>query len=227
MNKYFQVTNPYNGQIISEFISDLSIMNKYDNILFVRTPSTGSWLDSLLIDNNNVIRILYNTGKTYNKNEIHKSLIIIDQNELKNTLNKFNKKFDLICIDTFHEYEHSKHDFELLSLFLSDSGILVSHDCFPKYKSWATSKFNRGNWCGQTYLAFVEFAYNNPNFYYGVLNTDTGIGIISKIEIDILKNNLNKEKQNTLLFLHKTNNDNMYEYFCENSQEIINSIDLS
>lgn len=44
--------------------------------------------------------------------------------------------------------------------------------------------YTRGNWSGETYIAFVEIAYKNPNLFFGLLNTDTGIGIISKTKLD-------------------------------------------
>jgi hypothetical protein len=37
-----------------------------------------------------------------------------------------------------------------------------------------------GGWCGVTYYCFVEFALNNPDYFYGIINRDFGLGIISK-----------------------------------------------
>jgi len=97
-------------------------------------------------------------------------------------------------MDTYHEFLSSKRDFKLLSSFLTETGIMISHDCFPLNKTHAAPKFKKGAWCGETYVAFIDFAHSNPSFFYGILKIDTGIGIISKLEIESLKNNFNKEK---------------------------------
>ncbi len=151
----------------------------------------------------------------------------IHSNELEKTLKSLNKKFDLICIDSFHEYNESKRDFELITSLLNDNGIIICHDCYPINKEKCLPKYSIGEWSGETYVALVELAYNNPNYYYGILNIDTGIGIISKKEFELLKNNLNTEKQKELLYLHQNNNKMTYDYFIENSKEIINIIDLN
>jgi len=54
--------------------------------------------------------------------------------------------------------------------------------------------------------------------FYTVLNIDTGIGIMSKKQMDFLSNTLDKSKQEHLLYLHKNST--------ENSKDIINSISL-
>ncbi len=262
MEEYLKIKNFDVGEIISLIIKDLYNTKKYNDILFIRTSTTGQWLDKILLEDKNIIRILYYTDITKgyyeniekekkrikNKNRIrNKNKIInknknknkkqieriefykakIHSNELEKTINSLNKKFDLICIDSFHEYKESKRDFELITLLLNDNGKIICHDCYPLNKYTSSPNFILGNWSGETYIALVELAYNNPNYYYGILNIDTGIGIISKKEFELLKNNLNRDKQKELLSLHKNNNENIYDYFIENSKEIINMIDLN
>lgn len=222
MEKYITIDKYLNGDIIKMIILDLHRKYNFTNILFVRTHTTGAWMDDLMIDKE-VSRIIYYVDKTKKNNSYNKSSISIDSADLETTLMSMGKKYDLIAIDPFHEYYESKRDLNLLSSFLTDSGILISHDCYPKSKEMAYPHFNEGGWCGETYIAFVEFAYNNPNIFYAVLNTDTGIGIISKSYFEPLKNNLNIEKQKKLLFLHKESDD-AYTYFSENSDTIINAI---
>jgi len=221
MNKYLTQKKYGNGDIISILVNDLYKEYKYNNILFIRTSSTGMFLDKLLL-NNKVTRILYKVEKVETQFTSHKSTKIINSNELENTLQLLNKNYDLICIDSFHEYDVCKRDFEVISKFLTETGIILSHDCYPINKNMCTPIYKFGNWCGETYLAFAEFAYNNPEMYYGVLNVDTGIGIISKLKILFLTNTLDRNKQEQLLLLHKNNSD-VYEYFSNNSKDIINS----
>ena len=224
ISKYF-TKKIYNfGDIISELVTDLYKINNYNNILFIRTCTTGAWLDDILLDTN-VTRILYYTDKIDKIMTSHKSTTIIHSDKFEATLKSLNKSFDLICIDTWHEHKLSLRDFTIISALLNENGILISHDCYPWNEKVANPKYIRGNWCGETYMAFVDFAYSNNNYYYGILNIDTGIGIISKKEFDFLSNKLDKTKQQHLLNLYKYNNFNdYYKYFNENSKDIINAI---
>ena len=81
-------------------------------------------------------------------------------------------------------------------------------------------------WNGETYIAFIEFAYHNPDLFYGLLKIDTGIGIISKLQLDLLRNQFNKDKQQELLMCREAGGD-PYTYFCENSKDIMNIIDFN
>ena len=92
-------------------------------------------------------------------------------------------------------------------------------------KEIANPYFNEASQCDETYVSFVEIAYENPNLFYCTLNIDTGIGIISKVRKESLNNNLNKEKQERMLLLHRNHDNSLYDYFLENSKDIINSID--
>ena len=130
MNKYFSNKNPNNGEIITKLFIDLYKQNQYENILFIRTNTTGGWQDDILESTDKIIRILYDTKKT-DKISCHKSTIIIDSNDLENTIKNLDKKFDIICLDPFHEYDNSIRDLIFASNFLTDDGILLCHDCFP------------------------------------------------------------------------------------------------
>lgn len=226
----YKITNYSNGEIISKFINDFVNTYNCENILFVRTSTTGEWLENLLVDKKNVDRLLYYTNNTMKKNvkniKCNKFTKKINLLELENFLHKLNKKFDLICIDPCHEYNISKMNFDLLYSFLSDVGTLISHDCFPSTEKLANPNFQIGNWCGETYVAFVEFANNNPMLYYSILNIDTGIGIISKLNINYLKNCLDLHKQEIFLSMYKNKNKDYYKYFCDNSKDLTNEINL-
>ena len=225
MDHFFMKMSYNNGDIITDVI--LYMYNKYNykykNILFVRTPTTGNWLDKLLIDNTNITRVLYETNKI-KKYTFHPSTQIVDYEQLPQILALMNKQFDLICIDTFHEYTNSKNDFQLMSSFLSSNGIMICHDCFPSNKNMAHPLYKSGDWCGETYAAFIDFAYRNPHFFYTLLKIDTGIGIISKIPLEMLKNNFDRQKQEIFLSYKTNNNEQLYDYFVENCEDMMNII---
>jgi len=213
-----------NGQIISNLFLDFyNSRNKLD-ILFVRTPTTGGWLDDLCIDDETIIRILYDTKKVVDFN-YHKSTIVIESDDLLKVINNIGKKFDIICLDPFHEYLESIRDISLLVPLLKEDGILLCHDCFSINNSFS-QKFEYVAWSGVTFKTFIRYAYNNPELYYGILNIDTGIGIISRKKYDILKNSLNKEMMEKFFLLYKNNINESFHFLKENSEEIINIIHL-
>ena len=222
LNNYF-TENPNIGEVIKKLCIDLYNKNTQQNILFIRTPSTGGWCDDILVEEINATRILYKTRRKLFR-DYHTSTIIIEQSEIETSLASLNKTFDLICMDTFHEYNESTRDLQILSSYLSDNGILISHDCSPIEKSHASPFFTEGWWSGITYGCFIEFAYNNPQWFYSVLDIDTGIGILSKKKLDDLKQNFNRDKQEIFIKMMKAQNENTYDYYKENGKELINLI---
>jgi len=196
----------------------------FNNILFVRHMTGGEFLDKLFLDKINITRILYETNNP-NQPKRHKGPnTLIQHSELKNTLEKINKKFDLICLDPFHEYCESSSDLSLLTSFLTDEGILICHDCGgDSNKDLYTSHFQTGGWCGVTYCCFVEFASNNPDYYYGIIKRDFGLGIISKQNMKFVKK-INNEKQKKFVDIFKKNLDEAFDFFTTHGNEIINLI---
>lgn len=229
-NSFFTNSKYNNGDIIKKLIVSLQKEYSFKDILLIRTYTTGAWLDHIFNDvkNINVTRLLYHVETQAKTNVFNRSTIVVTSENLSDALISLNKQFDLICVDPFHEYKESKRDFNILASLLSRDGILLSHDCFPFNKTVCLPKYTDGNWCGETYIAYVEFANKNPNLFYGILNIDTGIGIISKNPIDCLSNNLNKEKQEELLSMFNSGIEYLiyYDYFCNNSKDIINAISI-
>lgn len=180
------------------------------NILIVNTPKTGEFLDEMFLDKKPV-RICYDPK---------------DFNFLTNMLPRILVKFDLICVDPYHEYKQSIDTFRLLIPLLRENGILISHDCCPPNFECSSPIYKTGEWCGVTYSAFIEIAYNYPEWYYTIINTDYGLGIISKKEIDFVKMIINNEKQKIFLDLFIENKyEEAYNYFKTNSSDIINLIE--
>ena len=107
--------------------------NKYHftNILFVRHQTGGYFLDNLFVDNPNIKKLLYNSHDNRQQKTEPSTFTVIEHHELKNSLDTYNLKYDLICLDPFHEYDSTKNDIELLVTYLSDTGVMVVHDCLP------------------------------------------------------------------------------------------------
>jgi len=218
-------TRVQKGEVVSKMIEDLHKEKRFKNILFIRTPTTGAWMDTIFKKQTaNVTRLMYTAGAMTANSYMKRLYTVIGHSDFESHIRGLGVQFDLICIDPFHEYAESASDFSVLPLFLTDDGIIISHDCHPPKKEWATSQFKSGGWCGVTYVAFVEFAYNNPNWFYIILNNDTGIGMMSKKPMASLKNTFNRELQKQLIDMFKAGDDTTYDFFCANSKELINAI---
>jgi hypothetical protein len=184
----------------------------FKNILIVNTKTTGSFLDKMCLDKT-PIRIKYNSN---NLDELVKKL---------NGLSDKPERFDLILLDPYHEYNHSMVALRMLTALLDETGILISHDCYPPNFNLTSPVCTKGAWCGVTYAAFIENAYDNPNFYYAVINNDYGLGILSKLEIVFVKKIMENEKQTQFLEMFKQNDyENAYNYLKQYSNEIINLV---
>jgi hypothetical protein len=185
--------------------------NKYNfkKILIVNTPTTGDFLNIMFVEER-TSRI------KYTQNNFDKFIQIIQN---------LNEKFDLVCVDPYHEYKESINTFKLLTPLLNDNGILISHDCCPPNLKTASYLLKEGEWRGVTYAGFIELSYDNPEYFYTVINKDYGLGIMSKKEIQFTKKIIDKENQKIFLDIFKQNKyDEAYDYFIKHSAKIINLI---
>jgi hypothetical protein len=226
-DSYFTNKKPRNGEIISMLTKDICKKNSCSNVLFIRTPTTGGWLESLkLAPELSITRILYQTGIKYRSPS--NATIEMSQKEYveyMHTLRDENKRFDLICIDPFHEYDTSYRDFNLCLSILSDNGIILCHDCAPPILNMTSPHFIQGSWSGVTYIAFIMLAYENDGYSWRILDTDTGIGILKKGDSQYLKQDLDKEKQKQLKTLFENEQyDESYNFFRNNGEELIGLI---
>lgn len=181
------------GSVITSIIHHVLDTLTADSVkvLFVRTPTTGQWLDLIERHSTIIERILYVPPDNVIPFEHTKDLRCQRSDTrycltLEATLDFFTEKrqckdrFDLICIDGCHDFATSSRDFQQCASLLKESGILLSHDCSPVSHSLYSPTFQPGGWCGSTFIAFVHLVHQNPDSFYAVLDIDTGIGIFSK-----------------------------------------------
>lgn len=76
----------------------------------------------------------------------------------------FRKKFDLIFIDGLHTAEQVKKDFVNATMYLSEGGFIVLHDCNPlkEEHTIVPRPTERGHWNGSCYkFAAAFWGYKN------------------------------------------------------------------
>jgi hypothetical protein len=102
----------------------------------------------------------------------------------------------VIFIDGLHTFEQTLQDCYNSLNYLAQGGVIILHDCNPpsdasstpaqsipeaekKWKSKNTSGWT-DEWCGDTWKTIPFLIKNNPELNVSVLNTDYGLGIVSK-----------------------------------------------
>ena len=94
-------------------------------------------------------------------------------------------KFDVIFIDGLHLAEQVDLDIKNALDYIKDDGFIVLHDCNPPTEWHAREDYDyknspaQGYWNGTTWKAFLKSRFN-PNLNSCCIDTDWGVGILSK-----------------------------------------------
>jgi hypothetical protein len=94
-------------------------------------------------------------------------------------------QFDVIFIDGLHTAEQADRDIANSLEILTEGGFIIVHDCNPPTEWHAREEFHFGrspagkHWNGTTWKAFLKWR-KNKDVYSCCVNTDWGVGIISK-----------------------------------------------
>ena len=126
---------------------------------------------------------------------------------------KTNKKiYDIVFIDGLHLDDQVIRDVENSLKFLSDGGMIVMHDCYPKRERHQTDvQPEHGAWTGTVWKAFAKLRISRPDLYMECVNTDHGVGLVKR------------GSQETLNFKPKKLN---YKFFRKHKIEILNLISV-
>lgn len=97
---------------------------------------------------------------------------------------------DVIFVDGLHTYQQSLADIKNALKYLNKGGVIIVHDCIPKNEAAAhpdmkiaqkTPGFT-GGWMGDVWKSIVWLRSNCKDLNVFVLDTDCGLGIITKGE---------------------------------------------
>ncbi|MFP9114206.1 class I SAM-dependent methyltransferase [Flavobacterium sp. RHBU_3] len=105
----------------------------------------------------------------------------LSANEILNN----NIKFDVIFIDGLHLADQVDRDIINALQYIKDDGFIVLHDCNPPTEFHARERYGyyftpaNGFWNGTTWKAFLKWRFN-PTVYSCCVDTDWGVGILSK-----------------------------------------------
>jgi hypothetical protein len=152
--------------------------------LEISTPNTGQTFSELLDEVPDAHRLVYmcpsdaDDGRTYTyrteamtSHQVTSAILVANRNS---------PCYDIIFVDPFHTYACSSIDLSGAFALLRPGGIMVVHDCNPEVASIASPELTPGNWCGVTYMAFIDFTLCREGLSFYTVDTDFGCGVIYK-----------------------------------------------
>lgn len=164
-----------------EIIGLLARRHEFTRYLELCTPTTGceyARLDRQILTA--PCRLMYNCPADFEDGlGIDFRSETFDYSPCLAEMHRQNLRYDIILIESFHEYDFSYRDLKIAFDLLEADGIIVAHDCLPPTAAMATPHFIPGCWCGVSYKAYLDFVLALRLDYYTV-DTDYGCGIISK-----------------------------------------------
>jgi hypothetical protein len=107
----------------------------------------------------------------------------LDIAECLREVNMRGRSYDIVLVDSWHEYATSRRDLvEALGL-IAEGGTIVVHDCLADREEQARPIFTQGDWRGVTYKAYLDFVLAQPTVEYRTVDIDCGCGIIRKRDL--------------------------------------------
>ena len=87
-------------------------------------------------------------------------------------------KYDIIFIDGLHHNDQVLKDIENSLNHLSNTGIIVCHDCLPTTEHMQERNDHGGVWLGDVWKAIAELRVERIDLDIKVIDTDLGCGLI-------------------------------------------------
>lgn len=171
-----------NGAVFVRLCHHICETQPVRNVLFIRSVITGHFFDTILLPEPiRVERICHRPERFRSMNFPHIPHIEDDPSVRLEGWIEDGRRFDLICVDPFHAFKDSLSYLRWGVRLLSDNGLILCHDCAPPSVTLATPHYRGGEWCGETYAAFIRTAHENPEMPSGVIDHDYGIGCLGTI----------------------------------------------
>lgn len=197
----------------------------YSSYFEICTPTTGLTYSS--VDKEQFprrVRVMYlRPDKFSDGDQIDFSVEHENGEELYEKLMRSGEKFDVVFVDPYHTYTESLRDLVYGLHLVKPNGIVLVHDCFPPNEFSASPSFISGEWCGLTFVAFLDIVLFNPEFQYFTINSDYGCGVIYKAgqvsQFPLASKNSELIRQWRMLGLEEK-----YQFFEKHYQELLNLI---
>jgi hypothetical protein len=105
----------------------------------------------------------------------------LDIGECLKTISQEGRSFDIVLVDSWHEFEPSWRDLVEAFRLIRADGMLVVHDCLPPRPEITVPQYITGEWCGVSYQAYVDFISQRHDLAVYTVDTDYGCGVIREL----------------------------------------------
>ena len=162
-----------------DIVNRLGVVNGYSSYLDVSTPTTGNKYPK--IDRNtfgDCRRVMNRSPSGHVEFPTDVTSSALDSREGVTSVCESGESFDVVFVDPFHDRATSRIDMEQGLTVLAPGGVMVVDDCLPPCKSMAGDEFERGEWLGQTYLAFLDVMSDRRDLDFCAVDTHWGVGLV-------------------------------------------------
>lgn len=162
-----------------DIVNRLGTVNGYSSYLELATPTTGNKYTK--VDRGvftDCRRVIYRASPDAAEFPTDVVSTSLDSRDGVAVAAEADESFDVVFVDPHHDRTTSRVDIEQGLEVLAPGGVMVVHDCLPPRKSMAGDTFERGEWVGQTYLAFLDVMSHRPDLEFCVVDTHWGVGIV-------------------------------------------------
>jgi hypothetical protein len=163
-----------------------SIVKRYDLINYIINKYGFKDYLEIGVANGDCIKKIKATNKD-GVDPVVESTVTCQEINYKMNSNEFfelteisNKKYDVIFIDGLHHSEQVDIDIKNALQHLNDGGFIFLHDCNPcSFESQLIPRQTVA-WNGDVWKSIVKLRHLDINLNISVVNTDFGVGVISK-----------------------------------------------
>ncbi|MBI3702437.1 MAG: hypothetical protein HY244_00965 [Rhizobiales bacterium] len=168
-----------------DLINELSVIHGYRKYLEICTATTGNMYRG--IDRarfSTCQRLMYRCPAEFDDGlPIDFRSTNLDISDCARAIRAREMTYDVILVDSFHEYEPSARDLREAVNLLNPTGTIIVHDCFPRDRAITAPELIVGDWCGVTYKAYLDFVLASENLLFCTVDTDYGCGVIRRYAI--------------------------------------------
>jgi hypothetical protein len=163
-----------------DLINELAAVHGYHSYLEICTPTTGKLYATVDRDRYTTChRLMYRCPDKFEDGfpiDFRTSGLDIERH--LRVIRAVERKYDVILVDPFHEYETTIRDLREACDLLRPNGTILVHDCFPTDEKIVVPRYQNGSWCGVTYKAYIDFVLATPRLWFCTVDTDFGCGVI-------------------------------------------------
>jgi hypothetical protein len=161
-------------------INELAAIHGYRSYLEICTPTTGKLYATVDSDRYTTChRLMYRCPEKFDDGfPIDYRSSGVDIERQIRAIRATGRKYDVILVDPFHEYETTIRDLREACGLVKSNGTILVHDCFPTDEKIVDPRYQDGSWCGVTYKAYIDFVLATPRLWFCTVDTDFGCGVL-------------------------------------------------